>query len=237
VQNLVVNQGDVTIYGLRVGSPTSPFGLQVVNCDNVIVLDEVSARAQVTGLRIDDSSKVALQLVECRGTQALVVTNQSIVFASRGDVSNLSVTIGSHVRHAGLTLGPASNDGTSSITAIPGVSPRLDFPLAWSGLQSYQLTVAAAPSDFYLLQAGFGRAFVDLSAFLPIDMVALMDPGASFSVGSGLVGPTGTVSLSAVAPDSPAAWGSALSLQVVVLRTAAARPFVLGNVRDLFFVP
>ena len=123
------------------------------------------------------------------------------------------------------------------ITAIPGISPRLDFPLAWSGRQHYELTVSTAPFDFYLLQAGFGRVFLDLSQFLPIDMVALVDPGASFSVGSGLVGPTGTVALSALAPDGPAAWGGAMSLQVVVLRATAARPFLLGNVRDLFFVP
>lgn len=237
VRDVPVGAGDVSLYGLQIGSVTSPFGLQVVNCDDIVVLDEVTARSQATGLTIDDCPRVALQLVECRGTQALDIRNQSSVFLSRGDVTTLSATVGSRVTYAGLTLGSSSHDATSIVHAVAATSPRLSFPMAWSGLQSYTISIESDVGDFYLLQAGFTRAFVDLSLFLPADMVALVDPGASFSVGSGSVVGPGPVVLSVVGPESPAAWGAVLSLQVVALRALAPRPFLLGNVRDAIFVP
>ncbi len=231
---------DVAVYGLQVGAGSGPFGLEVVNCDNVVVLDQVTVTvaATATALRIDDCPQVALQAVTAQGMDGIVVTNQSVVYQNRGTLSTLRVQNGSGATHAGVQVtGASTRDASSTLRAVPGTSPRLDGPLVWPGLVPQDLTIASDPGDFYGLQMATTRAFVDLSALLPAEMVALVPPSASFTVGSGFVGLSGTVTIPTMAPDLAAGWGASVSIQVLVLRPAAARPFLLGNVRDVVFVP
>ncbi|MEQ1730810.1 MAG: hypothetical protein ABL982_20770, partial [Vicinamibacterales bacterium] len=237
VRDQFVFEGDVALYDLTIGSATSPFGLELVNCDNVIVLDGIEAHSQGTGLLVDDCPRVALQSVLCRGATSLSITNGSTVFLTRGDVPTMQVANFSQVQHAGLLLGTSTPDGTSTIQALPGVSPRVDFPLLWSGLQTYEVTVDAAPGDFFALYLATGRFFFDFSPFVSVDSVALVDPGMATVFVSGIVGPGSTQTLQLQCPEFTYAWGGAVSLQVLSLRLSAPRPFVLGNVRDIFLVP
>lgn len=105
------------------------------------------------------------------------------------------------------------------------------------GPRAHPVAITTDAGAFHALLAGFGRSFMDLSALLPVEMVLLMEPALSFTAATGMVGPTGVGVVPVTIPDNPAVWGGTISLQTMVLRAGAQRPFVIGNVRDAAFVP
>jgi len=229
---------DFVLRDVTVGAANGLYGLEVVNCDAVVVLDEVdvSVGATATALRIDDCPRVSLQKVTLQGGVALELDNAATVYASGCSVPSLQVANGSRLVGASTVVGTQSVDPTSSATALAGSVPTLASPATLVVQQLATLTINSDPFDFYVLFVGGPRSFVDLSFLLPIDMVLLLDPAASVNAASGLANAAGVVDLPIRSPDIPGVWGLSLGLQVVVMHTTTLTGR-WGGVRDLVIVP
>jgi hypothetical protein len=241
VRDLMAGEEDVSFYGVEIMSSTDgPTGLEILNCGNPIVLDNltINGTSGVAALSIDNSSQVALQECSLGGSDALAVSNNSIVYVYDGTINNLDVSNGSQVTHvdAGLNAGNSTADMTSTITALAGTSPRVDFHSLWSTGEGVLVTLTTDPGDFWCLFQAQNKLFFDLNIITPSEMVMMLDPFEPISLlRCNTMGSAGQISGILGIPNDPVLWGRSIGTQILALRA----PFVIrfGNVRDAVYLP
>lgn len=237
VQDLQVSQGSVTLAGLEIGSGPGSFGLQVIRCQNVVVLDELDVHAlrSPEAVLLEDSPRVAMQRCSVRGAPGLRVRTDSTLFASLGSLDSLHVETRSVATLASLTPGTTTVDATSRLRKLPSVMPTLSFTRAAGSGKPLRFTVAGLPGSPFVLWLGTRKAFVDHSATLPLDMVLLLDPGA-VNLRVDLIPRDGLATFDFPMPDRSTYWGASVPFQGLVFDL----PRLVGrwtNVRDLVVLP
>lgn len=241
VRDIQPGQPDLTFYDIEIMSSTDgPTGIDIINCANPVILDNITVNGSpgVAAMSIDNSPQVALQNCNLSGTDALAVSNNSSVYVYGGGIGNLSVLSGSQVTHvdAGLNAGNSSADMTSSLTALPGTSPRMDFPNLWPTGGSALVELSTDPGDLWCLFQARNKLFFDLNVIVPSEMLMLLDPFEPITMlRCNTMGSAGTIAGNLGVPNDSALWGTTLSTQMLALRP----PFVIrfGNVRDALFLP
>lgn len=237
VHNIPAGAPDLALYDLQIGNAGSPFGLEIANCDNVIVLDrlQVTTATGITGVRIDDTAHVAVQGCTVAGDPGLQVDNHSEIHLSLGVVDELVVTGTSRVVYCDVT--PASQTVAPGSTAVlrAGTMPSMQFDKLWTSEKPASVAIHGDPFDLYGLAMSFRRDYLDLSFVFPIDMVLLLDHTLATTVATGLLDGTGSASLSVTVPAQAGIWGINVPLQVLALHANGSGR--MGQSRDLIVMP
>jgi len=228
---------DLALYDLVVGSVTSGFGMEILNCDNVIVLDglTVSTTAGVTGLLVDDTTHIAVQDCELAGGPGLRFDSASFAFLSRGTVDAIEVLGGSQITYCDVAHGSLSVGAGSSADLLPDSMPAMRMPVGWSAQKPVTMTITGQPSSFYVVVFSQRRDFIDLTPVFPIDMVLLIDQIGATTFAAGLIGPGGTSAINLAGPPGAEGWGFNLPMQVLELRLNGSGR--MGTSRDAVFLP
>ncbi|MGE3174063.1 MAG: hypothetical protein AB7O97_15660 [Planctomycetota bacterium] len=236
VRDIPASEFDLALYDLEIGTPTSPFGMEVLNCDNVIVLDGLQVRAAlgVTGLLVDDSDRVAIQTCDFAGDPGLRFANGAGSYLSRGAIDELELTGGSIVQQCDVTPGATNVGIGSSLVPVAGGMPDVRFPTAWTGEKPVPFTITTDPSSFYGLLYSLRRDYLDLTVVFPIDMVLLIDHSQAVVLSTGFV-PTGSIEVPMVAPGLAQLWGLHLPLQLFELKSTGSGR--MSNSRDVVLLP
>jgi hypothetical protein len=229
VQNIPAGAVDLALYGLIVGSATSAFGMEVRNCDNVIVLDglQVTTGTGVPGLRIDDATRVAVQ--------SCAFVGDPRVYLSLGSVDELTVSALARVTYCNVTPGSLTVAPGAVASLRPGTMPGISFRPAWHGEKPVQMTVTAQPLSIYGVVYAPARDYLDLTLLFPIDMVLLVDQSQAVTLLVGLTPPSGSHAFQVIAPANALGWGTNLPLQILELRPDSTGR--LGTSRDVVFLP
>ena len=229
---------DVALYDLQVGSASGQFGMEAQNCGGVLVFDgvEVTVGNTVTALRIDGCPQVALQKVTLTGGVGLDVINSSLVFAGNSAATTVQLANAAHLTYADCVFGTPSADPTSVVTALVGSCPRLEMPSTMASGEPFALDLHSDPFDFWVLRLGLSRGFLDLSPFLPVDMVLLVNVAGSVQVASGLMPGNGLLHIPVRSISNAGLWGDTITFQLLVVRPTTGR-IRMCNVRDCVFVP
>jgi len=238
IRDIAVGAPDLGLYDVSVGSPTSPFGMEIVNCDNIIVLDglQVAAGTGVVGLLVDDSRQVALQNCTITGDPGLKFDNNALAYLSRGSVDELVLAGLSDVTRCGVVPTTQQVGVGSVVHALTGTMPNVSSRAAWPGDKPVSLTITTDPNSFYALFYSFGRDFFDLGAVFPsLDMALLIEQTQAQMLTFNL-SVSGTEQIVLPAPSNPFSWGLAIPYQVFDLK----QPSNLGragNSRAAFLLP
>jgi hypothetical protein len=238
IKDLPAVVGDVSLYGLKVGSGAGSFGVQVLRCANVIVLDtlDVAVGLGVPGILVDTSPKVAVQTCALLGDPGLRVIQGSTLYLSAGSVDRLLVENASRVTRAGVTPGSTTIGTGSRVDALTGTMPALAFDQAARSSKVVRMKVSGDASAVYVLFLGFAKGFLDVSPFATIDMVLLVDLGFLLPLQAGVLPPTGAQEIPLPIPVAAGLWGNHVSWQPLTL-DAITRKGRLANVRDMVIVP
>lgn len=237
VQNMPLGAADVALYGLQIGGPTSPFGLVVRNCDNVVVLHglQVTTATGVTGVQIDDSNRVAMQACSITGDPGLRLQNQSLLHLSLGNVDELVVDATSRAVYCDVVPGSLTVAPGGSAALRAGVMPGMQLSPVWASEKPASIELTGGAFDLYGLALSMRRDYLDLSFVFPIDMVLLLDHTLAFTMATGLLDNNGRANLSLLLPNLPTLWGSGVPLQVLTLRANGTGR--MGMTRDLLIMP
>jgi hypothetical protein len=237
IHNIPAGSADLSLNQLVIGSPASPFGLEIVNCDNTIVLDsvQVTTGTGVPALKVDDVSRIAIQSCPFVGDPGLEIVNGSTVYLSRGSVDELHVGTGSRVTYCAVVPGSLVVTGGATTDPLAGGMPNLAVRGALHAEKVYPLLVEADPGTFYAVMYSLRRDFVDLTPVFPIDMVLLLDQSLTLLGFTGLMGPTGVDNLAVSVPPAQTGWGFSIPLQVLGFNTLGNGR--MGAGRDVLFLP
>ncbi|MEZ5962799.1 MAG: hypothetical protein R3F56_03030 [Planctomycetota bacterium] len=236
ISGLLPTDGEVAIQGLTFGDGVTAGGAELLRIDgarNVVLLDDVGLLAAPgqDALRLVGAPQVKLQQVVAN---ARVAADASIAYAARCTFAALDLRNAARVTHAATTTGPVTRDGSSTLVSRPGGSPRLDSPSLWQGDETVPITVRGESGHLFGVTLDLRLAFLDLSFFLPLDMVLMQAAPVAFL--SGVVPPGGEVEIPLLAPQEPALHGQQLALQVFALDlvTATGR---FGSARHAVMLP
>jgi hypothetical protein len=235
IQNVPLG-AHLLLQGLRLAGVGGAFGLDVVNCQGSVVLDdlEVTTGALGTALKIDNCPRVALQKVTLQGGTGLDIDNQSVVYGANSIASSLQLRNQSRFTFVDWTIATRNVQPGATVNALTGTGARMEFAPVLSTSRPYTIDIISDPGDFFALAYG-ARDFLDASLLGPIEMVLLLQPGTIQTSSTGLM-PSGFAQVPLNVPEVAAWWGTAVPLQVIVLHTFTLT-FRLGNCRDLLIVP
>jgi hypothetical protein len=234
IRDFPVTASDVSLYRLSVGNGAG-FGVQVINCANVIVLDSlaVNVGAQTDGVLVDSASRAALQGSALVGDPGLRVRNGSTAFVSAGSIDRLVVQTGSTITHAGVTPGSTTTDPGARTIPLSGTMPNLMFPIAAAAEKTVTTAIRGDAGSAYVVLLGFGKAFLDLSGGGLIDMVMLVDANLLI-LHAGAIPLGGLDEVGLQLPADTQLWGLHVPLQGLTLTPTRGR---FTNVRDLVIMP
>ncbi|MEC7584178.1 MAG: hypothetical protein VYE77_07655 [Planctomycetota bacterium] len=237
IRDVPAGSADLAIYDLTVGSAASGFGMEILNCQNVVVLDglDISASGGVTGLLVDNTTHIAIQGCDFSGGPGLKFDSGSLGYLSRGTINVLEVLGASTLTYCDTTPGAMTVGALSLATPLPDAMPDIQMPVGWPGDKPLSMTVTAQPSSLYIVVFSQRRDFIDLTPIFPIDMVLLVEQLGATTFTAGLVGPSGTTVTSLVAPGGAGSWGLQLPMQVLELRINGTGR--MGSSVDICFLP
>lgn len=237
VRDIPANAPDLGLFDLRIGAAGSPFGMQVVNCDNTIVLDglQIATANGTTGLLVDDTAHIAVQNCQLAGDPGVRFANAALGYLARGAVDELVLTGSSQVTRCGVVPGAQTVGVGSSVLALPGVMPDITYRATWPGEKVVPIAVTTAANSTYALFFSFGRDFFNMNDVFPfIDMVLLIEQTQAQGLALGFA-PTGADIVPLPAPFDPATWGLSAPLQLYELKqTSLGR---MSNSRSVILVP
>ncbi len=222
VRDIPVGAPDVTLLDLQIGNATSGFGMEILNCDNTIVLDrlQVSTTTGVVGLLVDDTAHIAIQNCSFSGDPGVRVDNASLCYVSRGTIDELVLAGSSAVTRCDVVPVSQTIGVGSSVAVVPGTMPSMQIPVAWPSDKPVAINLTMSPNSNYALFYSFGRDFFELSEVFPfIDMVLLIEQTQATLLSSGFA-PAGVGGLNLAAPGDPASWGLSAPLQVFELQSS-----------------
>lgn len=238
IRNIPAGESDIAIYDMQIIAPGGgPTGIEISNCDNVIILDnvQIDGASGVTALTIEKCRHVALQNCRLEGTDGLVVSDNSMVFILGGRVSTVSAILMSEVTHVATDIGMISSDPSSTITGLSGSSPRMEFPNLWPTSERVQIELSSDPGEMWCILQSETKGFFDLTILIPTEMILLLDPFQPLSLlRCGNMPASGRTSGALPIADDPSLWGMNTALQMFVMRPPFLR---MGNVRDAVFLP
>ena len=236
ITGLAPTDGEVSLQGLTIGDGATagaPELVRVAGAGNVVLLDdlELLGAPGQDALRLVGSRQVKLQKIVAN---ARGVFDASTAYAARSVFTGLDLRNGAHVTHAATTPGAVTRDATSTETVRAGGSPRVEGVGVWQADETVPLTVSGTPGHVFGLMLDARLTFLDLSFFLPLDMVLMLPAPVSFA--TGLVPPTGEAELTLMIPEDIGLHGHHLALQVfaVDLATASGR---FGSARLAVILP
>jgi hypothetical protein len=236
IQNIPAGSLDMSITGLHVGSAVSPFGMEILNCGNTIVVQDltVTTAGSTIALKIDATDHTAIQnSTFSGGSPGLRVQNNSLIYLSRSTSNAVDVQSGSTVTLCEVTPGSLTSAPGTTVNQLAGVMPNLTMKPVWAGEKGVPFTVTAPSGTFFAVVFSLRRDFVDLSPVFPIDMVLLVDHTLLSTAMSGLS--AGTFSSTITAPGVVVGWGQSLPLQMLTLDAVATGR--MGTSLDVVFVP
>ncbi len=236
IRDIPASSADMGLYSLIVGGPASPNGMEVVNCDNIIILDglEVRTASIAPALVIDDSTHIAVQNCELSGGPGLRFDNASTCYLSRGSINSMEVLRNSDVTYCDVTPGSLAVGIGSSAVARAGAMPDIYSPIGWTADKAVNFDMSGQPNSFFVLLFSFRRGWTDMTPVFPLDMVLLLGQSGATTFSAGIIGPNGTAQFSLTAPGSPSTFGSNVPLQVVGLDAVGGR---FGTTREAVFLP
>jgi hypothetical protein len=216
---------------LTIGSAASPnVGIQVLSCLGVVVLDELVVHGGVgmAGVRINASTRTAVQRCSVDGTPGLAAQAGTVAVVGRGTLDEVNLTGFSSVRLAGLSAVPTVEAG-SVLTVLSGVHANIDAP----EFATLGASVLVTLDGF--VGGPFGLAFSNKLAWFdlpspPWEMVGLLNILAAPVIVSGVI--TGPTAVNLPIPPDGVLFGLAVPLQMVVVNPANLH-FRWSNVTSL----
>jgi len=216
--NNIAGASEVILDGLTLASTSS---LTVQDVAVPVIVHGVTVRAGALGLSATRCPKVALQRVSHADRSQFTT---STVHAWNCDLGRVELVAATRFVHASTTTTAIVPDATSSAPSRTGPTAMLDVPTAWpsNGLQT--LTVqSGGPGHFFginVLLSG-PNDYLDLSSFLPFDMVLLVSLGNLIVLPGGVLDASGRSSFALPGPSGSSAAGYALQFQLFTLDPVA----------------
>jgi hypothetical protein len=242
IRDIGAGMPDVGLYGVTVGFANSEgsAGMEVINCDNVVVLDQVNIASGFgfTALRVEDCPSVAIQNCNLSGGTALLATVNSTVVATGGSISNIVLKVLSGVTHVDTGTDPMAIlvEAGSSATTYPGSAPNMDFPILWKTNSTQELQVEGSAGDMWILLQGVSKDFLSVTPYMPSELYLLLSLTGLATPDMGVFDTTGTANPEIIVPDMPSLWGLGAPYQILIQRPGD-NVFRFGNVREQVFIP
>jgi hypothetical protein len=236
IQNIPAGSLDMSITGLHVGSATSSFGMEILNCGNTIVVQDltVTTAGSTIALKIDATDHIAIQnSTFSGGSPGLRVQNNSLIYLSRSTSNAIDVQSGATVTLCQVTPGSLTSAPGTTVNQLAGAMPNMTMKPVWPGEKPVPFTVTAPAGTFFAVVFSLRRDFVDLSPVFPIDMVLLVDHTLLTTALSGVS--AGTYTNTITAPGVALGWGQTLPLQLLTLDAVLSGR--MGTSIDVVFVP
>jgi len=212
----------VELHDLQIGDGTGTTDALVVrDCAGHVVLDEVAvAGGGQVGVRVDASTRVAIQRSDVSGAPGLVLQGGALAIAGGGSLDAVDLSGASSLRVAGLS--PAATvEAGSTFTELPGVHADVDVPTLAALGAPFTLTLSGEPSGSWSLILGIVHGWIDLPG-QKWEMVGLVDFTPFGILLTGAFGPSGELSLPLALPPDPTILGVPILLQTLVQNPATS---------------